>query len=69
MVLGMFIPLIVGAAIIGLAVRGYYRHQEVEDRVCRDVRRVLFRIAPLAGPETADTAAATPSATPRPAQS
>ena len=68
MVLGMFIPLIVGAAIIALAVRGYNRHQAVEDRVCRDVRRVLFRIAPLADPDTADTAATAPSPTPRPAQ-
>ncbi len=69
MALGVFIPLIVGAAIIAGAIRGYCRHQQIEERVCRDVRRVLFRIAPLAGPEIADGADPAPSASPRAAQS
>lgn len=65
MELTAFVPIAVFAAIILWAVRSYQKHLRVEARVCRDVRQVLARIAPLADAgamESADAVAAPPDA-------
>lgn len=48
MALTAFVPFAVVAAIVLWAVRSYQKHLKIEARVCRDVRQVLARIAPLA---------------------
>ena len=48
MALTALLPFAVVAAIVLGAVRSYQKHMKVEARVCRDVRQVLARIAPLA---------------------
>jgi hypothetical protein len=61
MAMTALVPFAVVAAIALWAVRSYQKHLKVEARVCRDVRQVLARIAPLADAgamESAEAAAA-----------
>ena len=61
MALTALVPFAAFAAIVLWAIGSYQKHRKVEARVCRDVRQVLARIAPLADAammESAETAAA-----------
>jgi hypothetical protein len=61
MAMTALLPFAVVAAIVLWAVRSYQKHLKIEARVCRDVRQVLARIAPLADAgamESAEAAAA-----------
>ena len=48
MALTALVPFAIVAAMVLWGVRSYQKHLRVEARVCRDVRQVLARIAPLA---------------------